>query len=114
MTEKDTFKSGVLEKHEAKKEEYRVWKETVQSACDDKDREAQAQIQRFEKERKQVIRSVHNNAAQGADVVPAAKVRGAHGTSIAVCTRCHGLLGAQCILCTPGADTPEMSARRVR
>ena len=92
VSEKDTFKSGVLEKHQAKKEEYRVWKATVQQACDAKDHAAQERIQHFEKKRKEVVRSVHNNVAQAAEVVPAAKVRACRRqqTYVPLISTCHG------------------------
>lgn len=72
--EKDNFKTLVLEKHQAKKDEYVTWLDTVKRACHTKDRQAKDQILGFEKHRKQVVRRIHDEGRSPGDEVPGTKV----------------------------------------
>lgn len=74
LTEKDAFKSLILEKHHAKKEEYKFWQDTVKRACNDKDQLSHRRILEFEKYKKHLVRRVHASTSQASDEVPAAKV----------------------------------------
>jgi isocitrate dehydrogenase kinase/phosphatase len=75
LTEKDAFKTLILEKHQAKKEEYRVWRDTVKRATNEKDQLAHRRILEFEKHKKHLVCRVHGGSSLPSDEVPAAKVR---------------------------------------
>jgi len=75
IVDKDIFKAQALERFQAKKSEFELWRKTVDQACADADATAHSKLEAFEKLKKHSVRDIRLDQQLASKKVPEALVR---------------------------------------